>query len=483
MAGFMSDLRLLPTTHVRCTDTRKRLAKVCKRDGDLSSEMHTSSKIGPTPRPSEKAIIETEKFDPSPDQPTPQQSQEAATNLDTYVEEVSNATGKAPETIRAEHEAILPKATFGRKGVRSETIEALLKDSEENREAHHRQAESGEYKKSPPNPDSPNSFWRQQAETPLFRSKRSAALADLLTLNTVLCRYLSEQPTVEDVKALLANSTGRQAVVRIARIAKGDTVGTAIADLTVCGAIPPYNSLLGGKLVAMLAVSPAVVAEYARRYHGKSSIIASSMAGRKVIRRAHLVFVGTTSLYGVRPSQYDRISIPCEILGGTPSASLRYDFIERTVGWGTFQFGKSTKASIEQYVVSQKSGWRVNNVFGEGANPRMRALREGLGKLGLDEEELLHHGLQKSMYGVKLASNTTDYLLGLDDAPIYLFSTANPEMATSAIALHWAKRWMLPRLERPEVLDQIRRHTLVYPITHGARVVLPDRDVDQGLIF
>lgn len=380
-------------------------------------------------------------------------------------------------------DGVLPKAFFGRKGARSDTIDALVRDSEDHREAHHRQAESGEYKKSPPNPDSPDSFWREQAETPLFRSKRSAAIADLLTLNIVLSRYLSDRPTLEEVKALLASPTGRQAVVRIARIAKGDMVGTAIADLTVCGAIPPYNSLLGGKLVAMLAVSPAVVAEYSKRYHGRASIIASSIAGRKIIRPAHLVFIGTTSLYGVRPSQYDRISVPCEILGGVPDTTLRYDFIERTVGWGTFQFGKNTKASIEQYVVSQKSGWRVNNVFGEGANPRMRALREGLGKLGLDEEELLHHGLQKSMYGVKLASNTRDYLLGFDKTPRYLFSIENAEEATSAIALYWAKRWMLPRLQRPEVSDQIRMHTLVYPITHGARVVLPDQDVDQSSFF
>jgi len=34
---------------------------------------------------------------------------------------------------------------------------------------------------------------------------------------------------------------------------------SAIADLTICGAIPPYNEVLGGKLVAMLMMSPVVV--------------------------------------------------------------------------------------------------------------------------------------------------------------------------------------------------------------------------------
>ena len=57
----------------------------------------------------------------------------------------------------------------------------------------------------------------------------------------------------------------RDALARILRKAKADRVGTAIADLTICGAIPPYNEVLGGKLLAMLMMSPEVVAEYCRR--------------------------------------------------------------------------------------------------------------------------------------------------------------------------------------------------------------------------
>ncbi|MGZ5889512.1 MAG: Druantia anti-phage system protein DruA [Hyphomicrobium sp.] len=42
--------------------------------------------------------------------------------------------------------------------------------------------------------------------------------------------------------------------------------GIAVADITVCGAVQPYNAILGGKLVAMLAASPEIVLEYRRRY-------------------------------------------------------------------------------------------------------------------------------------------------------------------------------------------------------------------------
>jgi hypothetical protein len=67
---------------------------------------------------------------------------------------------------------------------------------------------------------------------------------------------------------------GREAVSRMVRKAKADRVGAAIADLTVCGAVPPYNEILAGKLVAMLMASPQMVAEYRRRYGGTPSVIA-----------------------------------------------------------------------------------------------------------------------------------------------------------------------------------------------------------------
>src|SRR5690348_12116170 len=172
------------------------------------------------------------------------------------------------------------------------------------------------------------------------------------------------------------------------------TVGTEIADLTVCGAVPPYNTLLGGKLVAMLAASPEVVLEYRRRYEAVPSIIASSMAGRAIVRPANLTFIGTTSLYGERPNQYDRTSYPCGIVGGPEDESVRYRYLtshgrSRTSGVGTFQFGRDAKLAIEKYTMSITNGRRVNNVFGEGTSPKLRSLRDGLNALGFSSEEML----------------------------------------------------------------------------------------------
>jgi len=325
--------------------------------------------------------------------------------------------------------------------------------------------------------------WKRYARSPLFTHKRAREIASLLEIRNTL-QAAERLPDDKRIEQLLASSDGRAALQKVVRLARSMTVGTEIADLTVCGAVPPYNVLLGGKLVAMLAASPAVVSEYRRRYEALPSVIASSMAGKAVIRSANLAFIGTTSLYGERPNQYDRTSYPCDIVGGAKGTSIRYRYLtspdqSRTSGVGTFQFGRETKIAIERYLSSNTSGRRVNNVFGEGTSPKLRSLRDGLNALGFDSDQMLEHGMKKVVYGVPLISNIARYLLRLDFEPRYLFSLNEPDAKTASIVRYWLERWALPRMENAETRRNLTAHTLVRPIQHGARVPLPLEDVDQ----
>jgi hypothetical protein len=138
-------------------------------------------------------------------------------------------------------------------------IQALEEHGRQQRKEHHRFMTSGEYKKSEPANDLSEEHWETQARTPLFRSKRALELSRLLSVRKVLRQYFDESPNKNRLLEFVNTRAGKDAVSRIVRKAKADRVGTAIADLTICGAVPPYNEILGGKLVAMLMVSPEVV--------------------------------------------------------------------------------------------------------------------------------------------------------------------------------------------------------------------------------
>jgi hypothetical protein len=349
-------------------------------------------------------------------------------------------------------------------------VSRLSAIAESARTEHNRYMQSTDYKKNGKAETSTEEDWLQQARSPLFRSKRAGELAGLLNARQVIQRIIRGACTPKSLSLIAEDREGKEAVTRLVRRAKSERVGTAIGDLTVCGAIPPYNELLAGKLVSLLMVSPQVVSEYRRRYGKSPSVIASSMAGRDIVRPADLVYVGTTSLYGQRPSQYDRISFSVSDANMSSSGTLRYRYLGKTKGIGTFQFGDDTVSELARLLAQSKKGQRVNSVFGEGVNPRLRKIRDGLDLLGLDSDVFLDHGAPRLVYGVELARNTADYVLGLVSTPDFHFPTKAKDTSDEMVRW-WHSRWVAGRILREEVLIRIEEQRLTHPIRHAARVM------------
>jgi hypothetical protein len=252
-------------------------------------------------------------------------------------------------------------------------------------------------------------------------------------------------------------------------------------DITVCGAVPPYNEILGGKLVSLLMASPDVVSAYQNQYRGSASVIASSMAGKPVRRSPSLVLMGTTSLYGVGASQYNRIRVPANEVGGKANASLAFIPLGKTIGYGSYHLSRDTMEAFDVVLRRQLRGRPVNSIFGEGVNPKLRKVRAALDEIGMPADLLLQHGSARIVYGIALAENFREVLLGRAVRPKYLIPQ-NPS-TTSALADYWRARWLNRRINRPGILNSIAVHTLAYPIRHGSRVVLPADPEEMGPLF
>lgn len=366
-------------------------------------------------------------------------------------------------------------------------VKRLIAYGDKQREKHHRFVNSPEMKRELKRErDDRADHWRTRAESHLYKSKRALTLADMLRSRIVLRKYLSREPTLEEVKQLLLSADGGSMVKKVLRKAKADRVGIAMADITVCGAVAPYSPILGGKLVSMLAASPEVVDAYQRRYLEQESEIASSMAGRPIVRPSELVFLGTTSLYGVGSSQYNRLHMPAELIGGRPGERLEYLEIGRSEAYGTSHFTTGTVDALVKMVQQSANGQRVNSIFGEGVSPKLRKLRDGLDQLNFPTDALLQHGRERIVYGVPLARNLREYLLGMDASPDYIFAPGDPKAGTAAISTWWVDRWLSPRIESDEVLAQVERHATVRDgryLMHGACVRLPSIEEMQPALF
>jgi hypothetical protein len=106
----------------------------------------------------------------------------------------------------------------------------------------------------------------------------------------------------------------------------------------------------------------------------------------------------------------------------------------------------------------------------------MRKIRDGLGILGLPQDDLLKHGSKRVVYGVALASNFREFMLGMAESPKYLITPTRVKQKTELIADYWRQRWLLNRIAKPGLLDEVAHHTCVHPIRHGAQVEAPASD-------
>lgn len=345
-------------------------------------------------------------------------------------------------------------------------VERLLNESVKARKKHYRFARSRDYKQKR-SALSGDEYWIARARGHLFRSKRALALSTYLRARLVIDGAFEGKPTAKKLGVLAKTASGSDSIRKILKKAKADRVGIAVADISVCGAVQPYNAILGGKLTAMMAASPEVVQQYRRRYARAESEIASSMAGRSIVRSPKLVLLGTTSLYGVGSSQYNRVKIPAERIGGSGHDVIRYEELGRSEAFGTSQYSDETVDALV-HVVQQADPQRVNSIFGEGISPKMRKVRHALDLLNLPSAALLRHHRPRVLYAVSLIKNLSDYLIGVDERAQYVIPSGTK--GVGAIGAFWRERWLRNRIASDEVLDETERHNRTHPIPHGGRV-------------
>ena len=291
------------------------------------------------------------------------------------------------------------------------------------------------------------------ARRALTAKKRAAELSRLLQAQRVLREFRGRLLSPSQAPSTYGLETVTAAVNAAWISAKSARAGTSMLEMTVCGAVRPYNHILGGKLAALMMLSPEVADDYTRRYGSAVSIISSMMKNEAVVKDTRLVFLGTTSLYLHGASQYNRVRLPAGVIS-PDQAEIRYIPMGETGGFGTVQFSADTVEAVEKVVTSSRGYRQVNSVFGEGRSPKLRKLRNGLVELGFDPYMLLQHHQPRVIYGVKLFSGADEFLrTGRGKLPDFIQNPSRYRDATERIGAFWRERWLSRRLDHAPVLE------------------------------
>jgi hypothetical protein len=197
-------------------------------------------------------------------------------------------------------------------------------------------------------------------------------------------------------------------------------------DAYVLGAVPPYNMLLGSKLIASLVRTREVYNDFTRTYGNTRGIISDKEKG------ARLLAVTTSSSLG-RSSVYNRLRL----------GNIDYFRpIGYTTGWGHFHIPDDLFSDLRAFLRAKGHPYADLHRFGQGPNWRLRTMRTALEALGF-KEEMLRHGIKREVFLCELASNALHILHGGKGRPKLSTLLKADEVAELAV-----ERWMLPRSER-----------------------------------
>jgi hypothetical protein len=293
--------------------------------------------------------------------------------------------------------------------------------------------------------------WRMLSETGLFRKKRAEQLIPLLKAIQTLQNFGIEAEPSTAIYSALVEKSGQAAIRTALNEIKKRHLATEVADLAVCGAIAPYNHLLGGKLVALAMASREARTAYSSRYSAQVSEIASQIAGKSVVRSSDLKLVTTTSLYGIGSNQYTRLSLRC-----ADFPDLHTDVVWKKLrsgaGVSVTHISDETVDLMRDLGVAVYGRRRINSVFGEGSSPRMRQIREGLNLIGINDDSILKQSHGRKVYGCELYEGAREDLLGFTKK-----SKKRLSAPLRSISRAWIRRWLVPRLRKFDRIEDLAR--------------------------
>lgn len=227
-----------------------------------------------------------------------------------------------------------------------------------------------------------------------------------------------------------------------------------ILDAYVLGAVPPYNLLLTGKVIACMICSKEVVEDFARTYGDSKGIISNEH------KNARLLGVTTSSSMG-RSSVYNRLKI---------NGQQFFEPIGYTEGWGHFHFSDPLFSQLREYLRRHEHEYADNNRFGNGPNWKFRAIRVGLEKLGFDPG-ILRHGIRRQFFFCKIASNAIEILSSPNCKSLEAdFSKLKDASEIAELGVH---RWVYNRATRDNTYQQYRKSALLELLKGDLEISLP----------
>jgi hypothetical protein len=187
------------------------------------------------------------------------------------------------------------------------------------------------------------------------------------------------------------------------------------------GALPPYNQLLGGKMVALALTANEIRDAYREKYKNYVTL----MERRKI--KSDLLFMTTTSAFG-KSSIYNRLK--CN--GEEVAKSLGF-----TQGAGSFHIPEDVYKEILKFL--SRNGLEIKRGYGYGPSRKLQLISNAFRLLKIPSFQ--YHGLKREFFIFPLVKNLLE-VIRIGQKPILTDRPINN------LTQFWKERWALPRADR-----------------------------------
>lgn len=189
------------------------------------------------------------------------------------------------------------------------------------------------------------------------------------------------------------------------------------------GALPPYNDIRGGKLIALLMTAEIIRRKFQKKYKDQETLLLK--------RRLppDLLFLTTTGAYG-KSSVYNRLKFDGEVVSR---------FIGYTQGNGTFHIPNALYEDLMVYL--RKRGFKTERGYGNGASRKLRLIDQALQLLGFANG--ITHGIKRAVYLFPMVRNLKE-VIQLNKKPIWYHRNI------TELTQFWKERWAIPHANKDQ---------------------------------
>lgn len=187
----------------------------------------------------------------------------------------------------------------------------------------------------------------------------------------------------------------------------------------VLGAVPPYNELLGSKLVALLTISTEVVNYFRNKYQNNVTIISGKQ------KLPELAMIDTMGAFG-KSVIYNRLR--------------GWSFVGFSKGYTHYHLtGNGFFNKLVDLLKIEGNEVVKRNKYGEGANWRFRVIGESAKLLNINKD-MLYLGVKRGYYISPLAVNWKEFLTMQTNNILYNTYSMQEQID------YWKQRWLIKKI-------------------------------------